>query len=321
MKAVAETLADDSTLRSCMLFSELTDEERAVLVARAPTRTFGPGETVFLMGSHGNSMMAVLSGSVRISVSSPDGKELTLAIVQKDEIFGEITLLDRKERTADATAMTACRLAVLERREMLSFLQAHPAAFLRIVDMLCTRLRRTDQHIAELALLPVPVRLAKALLRVAATCDGPVNRWAALPIQLSQRELGTMVGATRESVNKYLRAWQCQRCRSNEEGLHHDRRSKTARGAGGDGARLVQRLPRMQRTSLFSLSFVRPVNAPCAMIPLRDVDTPGATMARANSGDRKAVRLNLVEEHIRFENQHDLAGIMGTFGATARYGR
>ena len=198
MKAVAADLLDDSTLRSCMLFSGLTDDERTALVARAPTRTFAPGETVFLMGSRGDSMMAVLSGSVRISVSSPDGKELTLAIVQRDEIFGEIALLDRKERTADATAMTECRLAILDRREIQSFLEAHPAALLRIVDMLCARLRRTDQQLAELALLPVPVRLAKALLRVATT----------LPIQLSQRELGALVGATRESINKCLRVWQ-----------------------------------------------------------------------------------------------------------------
>ena len=198
MKAVAADLLDDSTLRSCMLFSGLTDDERTALVARAPTRTFAPGETVFLMGSRGDSMMAVLGGSVRISVSSPDGKELTLAIVQRDEIFGEIALLDRKERTADATAMTACKLAILDRREIQSFLEAHPAALLRIVDMLCARLRRTDQQLAELALLPVPVRLAKALLRVATT----------VPIQLSQRELGALVGATRESINKCLRGWQ-----------------------------------------------------------------------------------------------------------------
>jgi CRP/FNR family cyclic AMP-dependent transcriptional regulator len=153
-------------------------------------------------------MMAVLSGSVRISVSSADGRELTLAIVQKDEVFGEIALLDRKERTADATAMTACRLAILERREILAFLEAHPAALLRIVDMLCTRLRRTDQHIAELALLPIPVRLAKALLRVATTSSPPANDRSTLPVQLSQRELGALVGATRESINKCLRGWQ-----------------------------------------------------------------------------------------------------------------
>jgi CRP/FNR family transcriptional regulator, cyclic AMP receptor protein len=203
---------DASALRSCMLFSGLTDEERAARVARAPTRTFGPGETVFLMGSQGDSMMAVLSGSVRISVSSPDGKELTLAIVEKDEIFGEIALLDRKERTADATAMTTCKLAILDRREIQLFLEAHPAALLRVVDMLCARLRRTDQQLAELALLPVPVRLAKALLRLATSEGQPVNGRPVERVHLTQRELGNVIGATRESVNKHLRAWQRRGC-------------------------------------------------------------------------------------------------------------
>jgi CRP/FNR family transcriptional regulator, cyclic AMP receptor protein len=141
-------------------------------------------------------------------VSSPDGNELTLAIVGKGEMFGEIALLDRKERTADATALTACRVAILERRKILSFLERCPGALLRIVDLLCSRLRRTDQQIAELALLPVPARLAKALLRLTTTdgCAGNIS--AGRPIQLSQRELGATVAASRESTNKCLRAWQ-----------------------------------------------------------------------------------------------------------------
>jgi len=122
-------------------------------------------------------------------------------------VFGEIALLDRKERTADATALTACRVAVLERREILSLLERRPGALLGIVDLLCGRLRRTDQHLAELALLPVPVRLARALLRLTAdSCAG--NVCAGRPVRLSQRELGAIVAASRESINKCLRAWQ-----------------------------------------------------------------------------------------------------------------
>jgi CRP/FNR family transcriptional regulator, cyclic AMP receptor protein len=206
MNAIAASLLEHEALGDCMLFRGLTDEERSALGARAPTRAFGPGETIFLMGSPGDTMMVVLSGRVRISVSSPDGKELTLAIVRKGEMFGEIALLDCKERTAEATAMTACKLAILERREIFSFLEGHPGTLLRIVDVLCSRLRRTDQHIAELALLPVPARLAKALLRLA-NADSR-SRTNIAQIKLSQRELGMIVGATRESINKYLRAWQ-----------------------------------------------------------------------------------------------------------------
>ena len=195
-------------LGECYLFRELEAQERNLLFGRVRVRNYAAGETIFLMGSPGDSMMAVLSGSVRISVPSPEGKEIVLAILQPKEVFGEIALLDGKERTADARAMTACSLAILERREVLSFLERHPHIWPKLVEVLCSRLRNTDQQIAELALLELPARLAKALLRLAQADDQPVNARATLQVQLSQRELGNICGATRESVNKCLRGWQ-----------------------------------------------------------------------------------------------------------------
>jgi CRP-like cAMP-binding protein len=195
-------------LGECFLFRELETEERNALFGRVRVRTCTAGETIFLMGSPGDSMMAVLSGSIRISVPSPDGKEIVLAILQSGEVFGEIALLDGKERTADARAMTPCILAVLERRDVLSFLDRNPKTWPKLVDVLCQRLRTTDQHIADLALLELPTRLAKALLRLAITESKPPSENTALQVQLSQRELGNICGATRESVNKCLRGWQ-----------------------------------------------------------------------------------------------------------------
>jgi CRP-like cAMP-binding protein len=76
-----------------------------------------------------------------------------------------------------------------------------------MVEVLCERLRATDQHVAEIALLKVPIRLAKALLRTikAEAADRPIGGNA---VPLSQRELGALVGAARESVNRCLREWQ-----------------------------------------------------------------------------------------------------------------
>ena len=195
-------------LGECFLFRELDAEERNVLFARVRVRNYAAGETIFLMGSAGDSMMAVLGGSVRISVPSPEGKEIVLAILQAKEVFGEIALLDGKERTADARAMTACTLAILERRDVLAFLDRHPHVWPKLVAVLCSRLRNTDQHIAELALLELPARLAKALLRFGNAEDGLSSERTPLKVQLSQRELGNICGATRESINKCLRAWQ-----------------------------------------------------------------------------------------------------------------
>jgi len=193
-------------LSECSLFRGLRADERNSLVARAHVRNFAAGENIFLMDSPGDSMMAVLGGTVRISVPSPEGKEIVLAILHPGELFGEIAVLDGKGRTADAKALTECSLAVLDRRDVLAFFERHPQAWLRLVEMLCDRLRVTDQHIAEVALLELPARLAKAMLRIA-DADPSADR-PGLQIALSQRELGNIVGASRESVNKCLSDWQ-----------------------------------------------------------------------------------------------------------------
>ncbi len=77
-------------LGDCVLFKGLSPDERVDLVARARMRAYSAGETIFLMGSTGDSMMAVLDGTIRISVPSPEGKEIVLAIIQPGEVFGEI---------------------------------------------------------------------------------------------------------------------------------------------------------------------------------------------------------------------------------------
>ena len=190
-------------LAECPLFRGLTGAERNVLVARAHLRKFDAGDTIFLMDSPGDSMMAILEGNVRISVPSPEGKEIVLAILHPGEVFGEIALLDGKGRTADARAMSRCNVAVLDRRDVVAFFERHPNAWPKLVEVLCDRLRRTDQHLAEMALLEIPLRLAKTLLRLLVEGNA-----ASQKIALSQRELGNMVGASRESVNKCLNEWQ-----------------------------------------------------------------------------------------------------------------
>src|SRR5437868_2285956 len=108
-------------LGNCALFGGLTSEERAAIVSRARIRTLAAGEMVFAIGSPGQEMMAVISGTIRITVPSPDGKELLLAIIKPGEVFGELSVLDGQERSADAAADTAVTLAVLDRRDVLSF--------------------------------------------------------------------------------------------------------------------------------------------------------------------------------------------------------
>jgi CRP-like cAMP-binding protein len=192
-------------LGNCSLFSGLSPQERDAMAALARIRVLEAGQPIFAISDPGEQMMAVLSGTVRISVPSPDGKELLLAIIQPGEIFGELAVLDGKKRSADAVAEQTCTLAVLERRDVFSFLERNPSAWPKLVEVLCSRLRRTDQVLAEVALLQIPTRLAKMMVRV---LDSNLPADHTAKIQFSQRELASMVGGTRETVNKCLRKWQ-----------------------------------------------------------------------------------------------------------------
>ncbi len=211
--AVIATIADipdaiSGLLDRCALFHVLDDTTKRQLAARAQRRRYDVGDVIFRVGAPGDIMMAVITGTVRIVATSPQGKEIVLGDLKAGEVFGEIALLDGGERSADAVALTNCELVALERRDLLAALQRNPEACLRLLEVVCKRLRETDERITEIAFFELPVRLAKVLLRIAVRPGTGAARAANPKVALSQRELGNMIGGTRESVNRCLRDWQ-----------------------------------------------------------------------------------------------------------------
>jgi len=195
-------------LSQSALFRGLAADECKRLIDRARMRTFMPHESIFLMGSEPDCMMAILTGRVQISVPSPDGDEMVLAVIGPGSIIGEISLLHGGERTADARAMMECSVAILYRRDVLTFFDEHPVAWSNVVSVLCERLRHTNEQMSEVAMVALPVRLAKALLRMATPGQGLAAGRASSHVNLTQRQLGKVIGATRESINKHLGVWQ-----------------------------------------------------------------------------------------------------------------
>ena len=124
----------------CVLFRNLARREKEALFTRVQIRDFAASESIFVIGSPGDSMMIVLRGTVQISITSPKGPHV-LAILSPGEIFGEIALLDGKARLADAIAVTDCRLAIVDRLDMLVFPGQNPGAWQDIVSVLRERLR------------------------------------------------------------------------------------------------------------------------------------------------------------------------------------
>ena len=183
--AAQERSADerDALLGACFVFRALDAPARRELASYAYPKEHAAGAPIFRMGSPGQSMMAIVAGSVRISVTTRKGREIALADLSAGEVFGEIALIDGGERCADATALTRCTLLALDRRDVFAMLERHPASALKLLEMLCQRLRHTDERMAEIAFLDIPTRLAHALLqgdRGARLPDRPQRRQARL---------------------------------------------------------------------------------------------------------------------------------------------
>jgi CRP-like cAMP-binding protein len=191
-------------LRHHPLFRELPAPVIERLAAYMKTRKVPRGTLIFSKGDPGTGLMGVLAGSVRISVASVDGRDVVLNIIHEGEIFGEIALLDGQPRTADATAISDCELAVIERREFVDFIRNQPDVMLKFIELLCARLRRTSEQVQDVSFLNLPARLAKALLRLAGDPDAPGSKRR---LAITQQEISQIIGRSREGTNKQLQVW------------------------------------------------------------------------------------------------------------------
>ena len=191
------------------LLQHLADDELEQLLVYARLERYTAGQMLFKKGDPGTSLMAILAGRVKISTLSADGEEVVLNILGPGQVFGEIALLDGKARTANATAIETSELVALDRGDFLPFLEQHSEIATRLIAVLCERLRWVSDIYDDVVFINVPARLAKKLLILARefgveTSGGAIE----INIQLSQTDLGKMMGKTRESVNKVMREWQ-----------------------------------------------------------------------------------------------------------------
>ncbi|MGY3451020.1 Crp/Fnr family transcriptional regulator [Bradyrhizobium sp. USDA 4353] len=192
-----------SVLRQHPIFRELESDALDQLCRYAKPTTLKRGATIFSKGDPGSSLYAVISGTVKISVSSPDGRNAILNLISAGEIFGEVAVLDGRERTADATANTNCEILVIDRREFLPFVKSQPVLAMKFIELLCDRLRWTSDQVEQVILQDLPRRLASALIGLTEKQKVDASR----TIAITQQEISEMVGMTRESINKQLRAW------------------------------------------------------------------------------------------------------------------
>jgi CRP/FNR family transcriptional regulator/CRP/FNR family cyclic AMP-dependent transcriptional regulator len=191
-------------LKQVDIFANLSDDDIRELMSVAKRRTFRSGEVIFHRDDPGQVLYVIKEGKVKISIVSPDGQEISLVVFGKGEFFGELALLDGESRSADAIAMERVECYTLQRSDFHNSIMKNPKIAIHVLEVLSRRLRKTDRKVEELIFLDVYGRVAKRLLDLADEHGVPANNGTMIDVRLTQQELASMVGASRESVNKVL---------------------------------------------------------------------------------------------------------------------
>jgi len=187
------------------LFGSLDEGERRAIADEMREVNFDPSQVIFARGDAGREIYLVVSGRVRISVLTAEGRELSFAHAEPGAIFGEIAMLDGGPRSADATAVGKVSALCLSKPAFKRLMETQPHVADAAVRFLCSRIREADQQLEAIALYPIEGRLARFFLAAARTKapdskDGHVT----IDLPISQSELALLIGASRPKVNTAL---------------------------------------------------------------------------------------------------------------------
>jgi CRP-like cAMP-binding protein len=200
------------------VFSTLAAEDLERLSSHLQPRRYAKGEVIFHQGDVGTTFYIVRKGEVTIRLSSAEGKEMTLALLRRGDAFGELSLLDGAPRSTDAVAREETSLLGLQREDFQRFLGERPLVAPRMLAALSRLVRRVTQLVYDANFLDARARLARVLLDLAQTQGEEGPEGVVLTSQLTQAELATLCGLTRESTNKWMRFYEREGLLSYEDG-------------------------------------------------------------------------------------------------------
>lgn len=184
-------------LETTQLLGALPPEALETLRTKSTLRDVARNEVLFRQGEAASELFGIVTGRVAILTKSPDGRESLVAVLEEGALFGELSLFDDGPRSADARALEATQLLVLDHAAVRAAIEAQPQLLWVIVRMFARRLRATDDSLADAVFLDVPARTAKRLLEIAGSEDQ-------FRLPMTQEDLAGLVGASRERVNKAL---------------------------------------------------------------------------------------------------------------------
>jgi CRP/FNR family transcriptional regulator, cyclic AMP receptor protein len=188
------------------MFESLGREDLENMSSLLQPRRFARGEVIFHRGDVGTALFIIRRGQVAIRLSSSEGREITLALLDRGDAFGELSLLDGEMRSTDALAREEAHLLTLQRDDFRRYLETRPQVSLALLANMSRLVRRTTQLVYDSAFLDARARLVRVLLELARTQGQPGPEGIVLP-KRTQIELANQCGVSRESVNKWMRQY------------------------------------------------------------------------------------------------------------------
>jgi CRP-like cAMP-binding protein len=198
-----------STYGQLPLFRDLPPEHLERLAKLLHRKTFPAGASLITVEQPGEVVYIILSGTVKIHVEQSDGADVILAFGGPGDIEGEMSLLENVDRSANVVTQEATTVLWMDRARFRECLQALPGMTFNLVRILSGRLRLANARIQALCALDVQGRLARQIMAFAqqygqAAPDGAIH----IPLRLTQSDLASLVGASRERVNQIMASYK-----------------------------------------------------------------------------------------------------------------
>lgn len=188
--------------------------------AKMTHRQLKTGESVYRNGDQADATYQIIQGSIQTSNVTPEGKEILIFVMQPGDCFGEIGLIEGSLRSQTTQAREATELAVLNKQNFNQLRKDHPEINDELLKMQCRRLRMTIAFMEDSALRSLPQKLARRLISMTTMIGVPQGKHILIKLNLSQEELGKMLGASRQSINKELKLLERQQIiRKNKDGI------------------------------------------------------------------------------------------------------
>lgn len=202
--SAAERHDAEPQLDNVAIFAELDPPSLRELSLAMRRRSFRPGEAIFHRDDPGQVLYVIREGRVRIRLTSPEGQEVALNDFSPGDSFGEMAILDGQPRSADAIALDKVETFTLQRQDFIAVVRSHPEISIEIMKALSVRIRQANQMIEDLIFLDVFGRVAKKLLELSKDYGVEADGGVRIDVRLTQQDIASMVGASRESVNKVI---------------------------------------------------------------------------------------------------------------------